>query len=145
MRLAQGGTRNAYTGRMAPRSWFDSEKLLPRERLARISSARLRVNGPPHWWEGSLILTNDRLFFLPEVDDASVGEAAFWLADLTTVRASGGGRVSVSGGGIDATFELKGRSPFAGHRVRGWLREIERARRNAVPRTLVNDARRANG
>jgi hypothetical protein len=130
---------------MAPRSWFDSEKLLPRERLARIGPARLRVNGPPHWWEGMLILTNDRLFFLPEVDDASVGEAAFWLADLTAVDVAGRGRISVVAGRMNATFELIGPMLFAGRRARLWLREITRGRLTAVPRTLVNNVHRATG
>lgn len=130
---------------MAPRSWFDNEKLLPRERLARISPARLRVDGPPHWWEGMLILTNDRLFFLPEVDDASVGEAAFWLADVTAVDIAGRGRISVAAGRTNATFELIGPVLFVGRRARLWLREIAQARLTAVPRTLVNHVRRATG
>jgi hypothetical protein len=130
---------------MASRSWFGSDKLLPRERLARTGQARLRVDGPPHWWEGMLILTNDRLFFLPQVDDARVGDAAFWLADVTSVEAAGGARISVYAGRQRATLELTGPILFGGHRARGWLHDIERARRTAVPRPYANNVHRATG
>ena len=47
------------------RTWFDSRMLLAGERFVRSATARLRTAAPPHWWEGELILTSDRLFFLP--------------------------------------------------------------------------------
>jgi hypothetical protein len=67
---------------MATRSWFDSDKLQPGERLLRSAPARIRTEAPPHWWVGELVLTSDRLFFLPSVDAPFLDDVAFWLADI---------------------------------------------------------------
>ena len=56
--------------------WFDHEKLLPGESLVREGFARLRTVEPPYWWEGDLILTSERLFFLPNVHNPTKGRSS---------------------------------------------------------------------
>lgn len=116
-----------------------------REQLARSGAARLRVAGPPHWWEGWLTLTSERLFFVADVEGNEATRAAFWLADVAAVERAGGSRIRVRAGDDAATFDLTGAAIVAGRRVRAWLRDIERGRRNAVPRSLLGGARRATG
>jgi len=130
---------------MATRSWFDSEKLLPDERLLRSAPARIRTDAPPHWWEGELILTNHRLFFLPSVEEPFLDEAAFWLADLASWRTAHRNRLLVVAGGVEREFELMSPAPVAlvGRSAARWARDLARARAAARPRP--DEGRRAAG
>ena len=118
-------------------SWFDDEKLLPSERMVRSGRVRLRTASPPYWWEGSLILTTDRLFFLPDVENPLIDQVAFWLADLQRAKKEGGARFRIEGRGASATFLALG---LPGRREHTWLQAIESVRRGARPRTDFGDA-----
>jgi hypothetical protein len=130
---------------MSLRRDLDPERLFPEERLVRSGAARLRIAGPPHWWEGTLVLTNERLFFLPEVDDPRVESVAFWLADLMLLGVGGAGKIRIGAAGGEATFELTGAAPLARRRVQDWLRDIDRARASAMPHAMLRDYRRRIG
>ncbi len=138
---------------MASRShgWFDEAKLLPSELQVRSGSARLRVSGPPYWWEGALILTSDRLFFLPHVYSPRIDEAAFWLFDMTGAAPAGRNRFKVSAHGRTATFHLTTSRPgpagLIGQQAKAWLEAIAALRASARPRTAFDEpaARRAAG
>ena len=127
--------------RMATRtnSWFDAEKLLYRERMVRSGRVRLRTSAPPYWWEGSLILTSDRLFFLPDVDSPLIDPVAFWLAEVTHVTSDGPRRLRVDGAGSKATFLALG---LAGRSHHAWLRAIASVREGARPRSAFETPRR---
>jgi len=129
---------------MAPRGWFDPAMLLHGERFARSRTARLRVDGPPHWWEGRLILTSERLFFLPDTANDRIGRVAFWLADLLDVRSPGGGRLELRLGEGSATFDLPG-AWFRPRSVRGWIDHILRLRGGATARAPLRDPHGAAG
>jgi hypothetical protein len=107
--------------------WFEPEMLLRGERVLRGGEALLAVGAAGRWWYGTLVLTSERLFFLPQVDNAAVPRAAFWLRDVRA-EAAGHNRLRVSDGWSVATFELP--SPFvsapgiAGLRALPWVREI---------------------
>jgi len=121
-------------------SWFDESKLLPGESLIREAHVRLRTQYPPGWWEGALVLTTDRLFFLPFVHNPLVNtDLAFWLADTEELPA-GRNRMRVrklADASMPATFQFLG--PWLGPRgilgERGkiWVFEMRRARRRARP------------
>jgi hypothetical protein len=119
--------------------------MLPHEHVLRSGPSRIRLGGPPHWWEGTLVLTTDRIFFQPDVADARIESVAFWLSDLTLLASAGSGKIRVCATGGESTFELVGSLPLARRRVQDWLREIERARGSAMPRALLRDSRRATG
>ncbi len=129
-------------------SWFDVEKLLPGERLARSTAARLRVAVPPYWWEGELILTSDRLFFLPCVESPLISEAAFWLAELTQTQRSGPRTLSVADARHSAQFQIE-HPLLAFHRddERTWVRDVNRLRTDARHPSIfdVGARRRAVG
>ncbi len=130
---------------MATRSWFGSEKLLPDERLLRSAPARIRTEAPPHWWEGELILTSDRLFFLPSVDEPFLDDAAFWLADVASWRSARRNRLLVAADGVEREFELTSPSPMplVGRSAARWARDLANARAAARPRP--SEGRRAAG
>jgi len=121
---------------MRRRSWFDVDKLLEGERLLRSMPARIRTDAPPHWWEGELILTSDRLFFLPSVDVPSLDDAAFWLCDVASWRTAGRNRLLVVIGGVRREFELAAPATagLIGRSAARWARDLARARAAARPR-----------
>ncbi len=138
---------------MASRShgWFDDAKLLPAERMVRYGPARLRIPGPPYWWEGTLTLTSDRIFFIPLIDHPDLDVTAFWLCDLLTSTSDARNRFAVASADTKATFNLIG--PKAGpagivsNQARTWLEAIDELRRDARPRSAFADQprRRAAG
>lgn len=138
---------------MASRShgWFDDAKLLPSERLMRSGLARLRISGPPYWWEGALTLTSDRIFFLPLVDHPDLDVTAFWLYDLLTSTSDARNRFAVASPDRKATFNLVGRragpAGIISNQARGWLQAIDELRPDARPRSVFEDQprRRAAG
>jgi hypothetical protein len=120
-------------------SWFDNEKLLHHERMVRSGRVRLRTSEPPYWWEGALILTTDRLFFLPDAENPLVDGVAFWLADVALVMRDGARRFRIDAGGASATFLTVGRP---GQR---WLQAIESVRADARPQASFGQRERAAG
>ena len=115
---------------MGSRSWFDGDKLLPGERLLRSAPARIRTDAPPHWWEGELILTSDRLFFLPSVDEPFLDDAAFWLPDIASWRAGRRNRLLVVVDDVEREFELTSPAPVAliARSAARWSRDLASAR-----------------
>ena len=138
---------------MASRShgWFDDAKLLPEERMVRSGLARLRIPGPPYWWEGTLTLTSDRIFFLPLVDHPNLAVTAFWLYDLLTSTSDARNRFAVASPNHKATFSLIGQKAgpvgIISNQARGWLQAIDELRRDARPRSAFegDPRRRAAG
>jgi hypothetical protein len=131
---------------MSTRSWFDSDKLFDDERLVRSAPARVRTAAPPHWWEGELILTSDRLFFLPAVDDPLLDDVAFWLLDLKDWRAANRNRLIVAASDAEHEFQLVAGDPvamIAGSAPR-WARDLTDMRAAARRRRPL-DRRRAAG
>ena len=128
---------------MASRShtWFDAEKLLHGEELIRSGPARLRTDTPPFWWEGDLILTSDRLFFLPHGTHASLPQVAFWLYDLLDVSPAGSNRVLLRTEGEAALFHIleSGPFPLGGRAFDRWLRLITRQMRTARPASVFDE------
>jgi len=122
---------------MASRShtWFDVEKLLPDEELIRTSAARVRTDAPPYWWEGELILTSDRLFFLPRVHNPLLGRVAFWLRDLIDTGPAGRNRLHVRTGAEAALFHIleAGARPALGQAAGRWLGLVRSHMRTARP------------
>ena len=122
---------------MATRShtWFDAEKLLQGEELVRSGPARVRIDTSPFWWEGDLVLTSDRLFYLPHGTHASLRRVAFWLYDLIDVGPAGRNRILLRTDGEAALFHLLDSGPFAlgGRASDRWLRLITRQMRTARP------------
>jgi hypothetical protein len=122
---------------MSGAHWFDPHKLLPGERLVRDGFARLRTPAPPFWWEGDLILTSDRLFFLPNIDNPHAEPAAYWLAMVHGAERSGYSAIHIDAGDEHAVFEVAGHFNWlpwlASRRVRDWLTDIKEARRRARP------------
>jgi hypothetical protein len=123
-------------------SWFDVEKLLPGESLIREARARLRTPSPPGWWEGTLVLTSDRLFFLPDVGNPLIDhDVAYWLDEMEEVPA-GPHRLRVHRRGSGApsiTFQILG---TIGGRGDSWVRAIERARPGARAATALEPQQR---
>jgi hypothetical protein len=117
--------------------WFDDAKLLPSERLIRSGTVRLRIPGPPYWWEGELILTTDRLFFLPYVEHPRLGATAFWLHEVAATVAAGRNRFATRTAEQKATFQLigPGRGPagLIGDQAKPWLAAIALAQPAARP------------
>jgi hypothetical protein len=122
-------------------SWFDREKLLPDESLIRQGPVRVRTPlAPPGWWEGTLVLTSDRLFFLSFVHNPLVDtEAAYWLADIEVseagrnrlrVHPKGNRAASVTFQFLGARLDLQG---LFGERGSAWRDEVVRAQLRARP------------
>jgi hypothetical protein len=126
-------------------SWFDAAKLLPGEQLVRSARARMRIASPPGWWEGELVLTTDRLFFLPFIDNAHLHDTAFWL-DEVRAHAAGWNRLVVDTGDGQALFRIVGTisdgESAVGRLGAGWARAIERTCRAARPRPEFGDGHR---
>jgi hypothetical protein len=122
---------------MASRShtWFDDEKLLPGEELVRSGTARVRTDTPPYWWEGRLVLTSDRLFFLPQVENPFLPRVAFWLFDLLDVGHAGRNVFHLRTSTDAALFHVLdlGAGAVAGRAGRTWIREISAHLRAARP------------
>jgi len=122
-------------------SWFDKEKLLPGETLIRQSQTRVRTpSAPPGWWEGTLVLTSDRLFFLSSVRNPLVDtEAAYWLTTIEAAEAGRNGlRVHPKGNrGASVTFQFRGArldlAALFGELGRNWLHDVTRAQLRARP------------
>jgi len=120
------------------RTWVDDAMLLPGETLIREASVRIRTQAPPGWWEGTLVLTSDRLFFVPRVHNPLMQEqVAFWLADIEETD-GGRNRLRVHTIGSDSpgvTFlfggPLLGPRGLLGERGRIWLYQIRRAKLHA--------------
>ena len=139
---------------MASRShdgWFDEAQPLPAERLVRSGTARLGIPEPPNWWEGTLILSSDRHFFLPHADQVRLDQAAFWLRDLTPWERASRNRFRVAVMDDESTFQLIGGRPgpaaLIGDQAGPWLQAIASLQRSARPRTVFADPprRRAAG
>lgn len=134
---------------MASRShpWFDAAKLLPGERLVRSGAVLLHIPRPPHWWDGTLYLTSDRLFFLPTVDHDRLGDATFWLHELSAM-ARARHQISVTIADERATFDFSGAAAaLIRDRAAPWLRAIAAAQPDARPRSAFEapTRRRAAG
>lgn len=117
-------------------SWFDDDKLLPGEEFVRSGVARVQTEAPPHWWEGELVLTSDRLFFLPHVHNPFLPHTAFWLEELHTVEPAGRGAIHIATADNAAVFRISdtGTAIIAGRAAGNWLRLITAFRRAARPR-----------
>ena len=115
--------------------WFDDEKLLSGEELVRSGTARVRTDTPPYWWEGRLVLTSDRLFFLPFVENPFLGRVAFWLFDLIECGPAGRNSFHVRTTNDAALFHVLDLGPaaIAGRAGRSWLRRIDGQVRSARP------------
>jgi hypothetical protein len=122
---------------MSGAHWFDREKLLPGESLVREGFARLRTHEPPYWWEGDLILTSERLFFLPNVHNPLAEPAAYWLAKVLGANRDGYSAIVIDAGAEHATFQVAGHFNWlpwvARRRVKAWLGDIKFASRRARP------------
>ncbi len=131
---------------MGTRSWFDSDMLLEDERLVRSAPARVRTAAPPHWWEGELILTSDRLFFLPAVDDPLLDDVAFWLIDLRDWRAASRNRLLVATADVEHEFQFIGAASVVlmARSAPRWVRDLTQLRAAARPRKPF-ERRRAAG
>jgi hypothetical protein len=66
-------------------SWFEPSMLLAGESLVREDRVRIRIDAPPGWWEGAIVLTTERLFVLPDVTHPSEPHVAFWLSEISSV------------------------------------------------------------
>lgn len=141
-----------HTVRMASRghTWFDDEKLLTGEEFVRSGVVRVHTAAPPHWWEGELILTSDRLFFLPRVHNPFLPHTAFWLHEVHTVESAGRGAIHIATDENEAIFRIPdtGAAIIAGRTAGHWQRLINAFRRTARPRTAFEQEfrpRRAAG
>lgn len=128
---------------MRGQGWFDDAMLLPGERLVRRGAARLCIDGPPGWWEGRLILTSERLFFLPDAGHDRIGPVAYWLTELEA-GAADDGRLLVRLEDEAATFDLPGAWPRM-RRVNSWVDDIARTRGGATQHPSLRDPHRAAG
>jgi hypothetical protein len=119
-------------------TWFEDEQLLSGEEIVLEGKARVRMDTPPYWWEGELVLTSDRLFFLPSVDNPFLGRVAFWLFELTASGPAGRNAFHVRAPGDAALFKLLRPSlgKLIGAAARPWLRAIEAQTRGARPRSV---------
>ena len=131
-------------------SWFDAEKLLPGAKMLRAGVSRVRTDTPPYWWQGDLVLTSDRLFFLPHTANPLLARTAFWLHDLIDVGPAGRNRLHVRTAGEAGLFQVLDVGPGAtiGRGAVVWLRLIEMHRRSARRSAAFDDRnlrRRAAG
>lgn len=124
-------------------SCFDAKKLLPGEKMIRAGVSRVRTDTPPYWWEGDLVLTTDRLFFLPHTANPLLARAAFWLHELTDSGPAGRNRLHVRTTNEAALFQIIDSGPGAmiGRSATAWLKLIERNRRTGRPASAFEDDR----
>jgi hypothetical protein len=108
---------------------------------------RLQTDAPPYWWLGDLVITTDRLFFLPDVENPHIAETAFWLDDLTRVAQDDRTRFTVAAGGRHMSFEALTPTGYArllgafqGY-ARHWVDIIARLRPAARPSISFDDER----
>ncbi|MBF6600014.1 MAG: hypothetical protein IVW36_05855 [Dehalococcoidia bacterium] len=109
------------TGRL---SRFDTKQLLPGERLLREARAELLLHFEPYRWDGALVLTSERLFFLPQVTNPLIAGAAFWIDEVARVARTGRHRLHVTADSGSASFALVGSMLAPRDRAQPWLREI---------------------
>ena len=130
-------------------SWFGDAQLLPGERVIRTGAARIRIKARPGWWEGRLVLTSDRLFFLPDAEHPNVETTAVWISDVRHAAPLGKNRLLVSSVDTDLLVELLGVpiSPVGllGRRGDLWAGAIEAARESAPVAASMERRRRAAG
>ena len=130
-------------------SWFGDAQLLPGERVIRTGAARIRIKARPGWWEGRLVLTSDRLFFLPDAEHPDVEATALWISDVRHAAPLGKNRLLVSSVDADLLVELLGApiSPagLLGRRGEMWTRAIDAVRESAAPVAAIERRRRAAG
>jgi hypothetical protein len=130
-----------------PLSWFDEKKLLEGERLLREARAQIHCAHAPTWWEGILILTTDRLFFLPDVEREGMWPAAaFWLRDIDVIEQPAPDRLRVRAA-LDKTEFRFARGRFLAKRPEriDWPREIREAVQHARPGAHFGEQDRSNG
>jgi hypothetical protein len=130
------------TGRL---SWFDAEKLLPGERIEREAHAELLTREPPYRWYGSLLMTNLRIFFLPEISNALIGSAAFWIDDVVGVARTGRHRIHVTAATSSVSFALTGSPLPARDRAPAWVRRVDALKAARPPVELFEERRRRAG
>ena len=129
------------------RSWFDEEKLFPQERIVRSSRAWMRTSQPCRNWEGELVLTTDRLFFLPEIEHPLIGGAAHWLSSIASATAIGRHEFRIGDGAAQTIFHVLGEraamSDLIVNRANAWISEIAALRPQArSPETFAEPTRR---
>jgi hypothetical protein len=133
------------------RSWFDDEKLFPHERIIRSSRAWMKTLQASRYWEGEIVLTTDRFFFLPQVENPLIGSAAYWLASVTSLTPAGRHEFQIGAGGSRTTFRVLGDhapiSDVLSNRAHVWIGEISALRPHArVPEMFAAPVpRRAAG
>jgi hypothetical protein len=134
---------------MGGQGWFGDEKLLPGERMLRRGRARLRTPSPPHWWEGSLVLTSERLIFLPDIDYPLQAAPVVWVRDIAHLARTGRNRLTVSGPLAPSIFQLTGNrgNPLgiAGLRESAWINAVIELQHELRPRRSLDRTRRAAG
>jgi hypothetical protein len=115
--------------------WFDVAQLLPGEDLVRTSAARVRMDTPPYWWEGRLVLTSDRLFFLPYVEHPFLDTVAFWLCELMEFVPAGRNVFRVRTSDRDGLFQITtfASAAIIGRAARPWVSQIQGLMRGARP------------
>lgn len=113
------------------RSWFEQSMLLAGESLVREERIRIRIDAPPGWWEGAVVLTTERLFVLQDVTHPSGPHVAFWLSEIDRVERVGRQRFAIHDR-ADNAVELAMTSPVVGRivgkRARGLVDAIEALR-----------------
>lgn len=117
--------QNAYTRDMGSHThWLEPEQLLPGETFVREGPARLRTYSPPFWWEGELVLTSDRVFFLPGVENPYEGAVAFWLAEVVDEEHAESGLLRLSSTEGRTVFQIPGFGFLAERGAKKWAQTI---------------------
>jgi hypothetical protein len=125
------------------RAWSGAEHLLSGERIVRQARARLLASAPPHRWEGVLVVTTDRLLFVPDVYNELIGDAALWLAGLIDVNAPARERLHAATRERSFVFELPGLLATIRGVARGWVKTITLLQQTArAPDTFADTRRR---
>ena len=116
--------------------------LLPEERVVRESRGWLRTTFPPLRWEGTLVLTVDRILFVPDVYNELIGDLSMWLSDLAEINAPGRARLHFSTREQDAVVELPGLGGLLTSAARRWVRAVEDSAMISTPASAARDDRR---
>lgn len=125
-----------YTTRMTSRvHWLEPEQLLPGESIIREGPARLRTYSPPFWWEGGIVLTSDRIFFLPSVENPFESAISFWLADVVDEEHAESGMLRLSSPEGRTVFQIPGIGFLAERGARKWAEIIAVSKLRARPHT----------